>query len=66
MKLVVSLAVEESFRDSYYYLQPIHLFLAILRQGDNTALTILKNLGVDLAALEKEVRSRFLGTETSE
>jgi ATP-dependent Clp protease ATP-binding subunit ClpA len=65
MKTILFMAVDEAFRKRDFFIHPLHMFLALLRQGDNTALTILRNLGIDLKALEKDVRSRFLGAEPS-
>ena len=45
---IINFAREEAMRTGSYGISPDHLFLGILRQGDNTACTILKALDTDL------------------
>jgi ATP-dependent Clp protease ATP-binding subunit ClpA len=63
LKTVLWMTIDEAYHSRHFFLHPLHLFLALLRQGDNTALTILKNLGVDLNALEVAIRKEFPGSQ---
>ena len=52
---VITFSKEEALRLGHDYIGTEHLLLGILRDGDGTAIQILKDLGLDL----KQVRSKI-------
>lgn len=52
---VMQLANQEAQRLNHQYIGTEHVLLGLIDQGDNTGITALKNLGVDLPALREEV-----------
>ena len=60
---IVTYAREEAMRTGSYGIGPDHLFLGILRHGDNNACQALKGLEVDTAQLKKFIDSRVFTNE---
>ena len=52
---VITFSKEEALRLGHDYIGTEHLLLGILRDGDGTAIQILKDLGLDL----KQIRSKI-------
>ncbi len=57
VKEVISFSREEALRLGNDFIGTEHLLLGLIREGDNTAMRVLKNLEVDLYGLRKEVES---------
>ena len=55
VKEIISFSREEALRLGNEFIGTEHLLLGLIREGDNTAIKILKNLNVDLYELRKEV-----------
>ena len=55
VKEIISFSREEALRLGNDFIGTEHLLLGLIREGDNTAVKILKNLNVDLHELRKEV-----------
>jgi ATP-dependent Clp protease ATP-binding subunit ClpC len=55
VKEVISYSREEALRLGNDFIGTEHLLLGVIREGDNTAVKILKNMNVDLQELRKEV-----------
>ncbi len=55
MQEVLRLSREEALRLGHDYIGTEHLLLAILREGGGMAVRILRNLGVDLARLQRAI-----------
>ena len=52
---VMALANEEARRFNHEYIGTEHILLGLVLEGSSTGATVMKNLGVDLAALRAEV-----------
>ncbi len=59
IKEILNFSREEAIRLGNEYIGPEHVFLGILRDGDGIAVSILKNLLVDLTELKKEIDMEF-------
>jgi ATP-dependent Clp protease ATP-binding subunit ClpC len=57
MKEIISYSREEAERLGNDYIGTEHLLLGLLREGDNTALRILKSFKVDVTEMQKEIES---------
>jgi ATP-dependent Clp protease ATP-binding subunit ClpC len=55
VKEIISFSREEALRLGNDFIGTEHLLLGLIREGENTAIKILKNLNVDLYELRKEV-----------
>jgi ATP-dependent Clp protease ATP-binding subunit ClpC len=55
MKEIISFSREEAERLGNDYIGTEHLLLGLLREGDNTAIRILKSFKVDLGEIQKEI-----------
>src|SRR6476620_2864901 len=55
VKEIISFSREEALRLGNDFIGTEHLLLGLIREGDNTAIKILKQLNVDLYELRKEV-----------
>jgi ATP-dependent Clp protease ATP-binding subunit ClpC len=55
MKEIISFSRDEAERLGNDYIGTEHLLLALLREGDNTALRILKGFKVDIVEMQKEI-----------
>jgi ATP-dependent Clp protease ATP-binding subunit ClpC len=55
VKEIISFSREEALRLGNDFIGTEHLLLGVIREGDNTAVKILKNLNIDLYELRKEV-----------
>jgi ATP-dependent Clp protease ATP-binding subunit ClpC len=55
VKEIISFSREEALRLGNDFIGTEHLLLGVIREGENTAVKILKNLNVDLYELRKEV-----------
>ncbi len=60
---IIGYAREEALRTGSYGIGPDHLFLGIIRQGENKALATLTGLDVDTAQLKKFIDSRIFTSE---
>ena len=63
---VLSFSREEALRLGHNAIGPEHFLLGILREGQGSAVLILKALDVDLSALRKVVESSIVNNEKSE
>ncbi len=57
MKEIISYSRDEAERLGNDYIGTEHLLLGLLREGDNTALRILKSFKVDITEMQKEIES---------
>jgi Clp amino terminal domain, pathogenicity island component/TIR domain len=57
VKDVIAFSREEALRLENPYIAPEHFLLALIRQGNNTALQLLEDLNVDLADLKEELET---------
>ncbi len=55
VKEIISFSREEALRLGNDSIGTEHLLLGLIREGDNTAIKILKQLNVDLYELRKEI-----------
>ena len=55
VKEIISFSREEALRLGNDFIGTEHLLLGLIREGDNTAVRILKSFNVDLYELRKEV-----------
>jgi ATP-dependent Clp protease ATP-binding subunit ClpC len=55
MKEIISFSRDEAERLGNDYIGTEHLLLGLLREGDNTAIRILKSFKVDIAEMQKEI-----------
>ena len=59
---VISYSKEEALRLGHDYIDPCHLLLGLIREGDGQAIKTLISLGVDLGRLKKSVEDTIRGT----
>ena len=52
---VITFSKEEALRLGHDYIGTEHLLLGILRDGDGTAIQILKDLGLDLKQVRRQI-----------
>lgn len=64
VKEVISLAREEALRLGHDYIGTEHLLLGMIREGEGSAITILKKLGVTIEELKAEIERHSQGTAT--
>jgi ATP-dependent Clp protease ATP-binding subunit ClpC len=57
MKEIISFSRDEAERLGNDYIGTEHLLLGLLRDGDNTALRILKSFKVDIVEMQKEIET---------
>jgi ATP-dependent Clp protease ATP-binding subunit ClpC len=62
VKDVISYSREEALRLGHDYIGTEHLLLGLIREGDGMAIKILRELGVDTAALRRSVEDAVKGT----
>ena len=55
VKEIISFSREEALRLGNDFIGTEHLLLGLIREGDNTAVRILKSFNIDLYELRKEV-----------
>jgi ATP-dependent Clp protease ATP-binding subunit ClpC len=55
VKEIISFSREEALRLGNDFIGTEHLLLGLIREGDNTAIRILKTFNVDLYELRKEI-----------
>ena len=60
---IINYAREEAMRTGSYGIGPDHLFLGIIRHGENAACTALKGLGTELESMKKFIDSRIFTNE---
>lgn len=65
VKDVISYSREEALRLGHDYIGTEHLLLGLIREGDGMAIKILKELGVDTAALRRSVEDAVKGTSVT-
>lgn len=65
VKDVISYSKEEAIRLGHDYIDPCHLLLGLIREGDGQAIKTLKSLGVDLERLKKSIEDAIKGTATA-
>lgn len=61
VKDVISYSREEAIRLKHDYIGTEHLLLGLIREGDGTAIKLLKEAGVDMADLRKTIESAVRG-----
>jgi len=59
IKDVLTYSKEEAIRLGNSYIGPEHLFLGILREGNNSALDVLNGLGVNLSNIRKDIEKEI-------
>ena len=65
VKDVISYSREEALRLRHDYIGTEHLLLGLIREGDGVAIKILKNIGVDMAAVRQSVEEAVKGSSVS-
>jgi ATP-dependent Clp protease ATP-binding subunit ClpC len=65
VKEVIQYSREEAIRLGHDYIGTEHLLLGIIREGEGTAVTTLKNLEIDVIRLKKSIEDTIKGTATS-
>lgn len=65
VKDVIAFSREEALRLGHDYIGTEHLLLGLIREGDGTAIKILKTLGVDTARVRHSVEEAVKGTSTT-
>ncbi len=65
VKEVIQFSREEAIRLGHDYIGTEHLLLGIIREGEGTALTNLKNLDIDILRLKKSIEDTIRGTATT-
>jgi ATP-dependent Clp protease ATP-binding subunit ClpC len=66
MKEIISFSRDEAERLGNDYIGTEHLLLALLREGDNTALHILKSFKVDIIEMQKEIELAVKSDKSSQ
>ncbi|MBR1926454.1 MAG: ATP-dependent Clp protease ATP-binding subunit, partial [Bacteroidales bacterium] len=61
---IIRYAREEAMRTGSYGIGPDHLFLGMMRQGDNDACKVLSALGVDIDAFKRFIDSHIFTNES--
>lgn len=61
VKDVISYSREEAIRLKHDYIGTEHLLLGLIREGDGTAIKLLREAGVDMADLRKTIESAVRG-----
>jgi ATP-dependent Clp protease ATP-binding subunit ClpC len=64
VKEVISLSKEEALRLGHDYIGSEHLLLGIIREGEGTAVGLLKKMGVSLEELRETIERTTRGTAT--
>lgn len=64
VKEVIQFSREEAIRMGHDYIGTEHLLLGIIREGEGTALTTLKNLEIDVIRLKKAIEDTIKSTAT--
>ncbi len=62
VKDVISFSKEEALRLGHDYIDPCHLLLGLIREGDGQAIKTMISLGVDLSRLKKSIEDAIRGT----
>jgi len=65
VKDVISYSREEALRLRHDYIGTEHLLLGLIREGDGMAIKILKNIGIDTAALRQSVEEAVKSSAVS-
>lgn len=65
VKDVISYSREEALRLRHDYIGTEHLLLGLIREGDGVAIKILKNIGIDTAALRQSIEDAVKGSSVS-
>ena len=61
---IIRYAREEAMRTGSYGIGPDHLFLGMMRQGDNDACSVLAAMGVDIDAFKRFIDSHIFTNES--
>ena len=61
---IIRYAREEAMRTGSYGIGPDHLFLGMMRQGDNDACKVISALGVDIDAFKRFIDSHIFTNES--
>ena len=61
---IIRYAREEAMRTGSYGIGPDHLFLGMMRQGDNEACKVLINMGVDIDEFKRFIDSHIFTNES--
>jgi ATP-dependent Clp protease ATP-binding subunit ClpC len=62
-KRLLELSLLEARNLTHNYISPEHILLALIRESEGVAYTILSNLGADIEKLRKEVLDNFSGEQ---
>ncbi|MCY4780319.1 ATP-dependent Clp protease ATP-binding subunit [Sphingobacterium sp. UT-1RO-CII-1] len=65
VKDVISYSREEALRLRHDYIGTEHLLLGLIREGDGVAIKILKNMGIDIAAIRQSIEEAVKGSSIS-
>jgi ATP-dependent Clp protease ATP-binding subunit ClpC len=66
VKEVISLSREEALRLGHEYIGTEHLLLAMIREGEGVAITLLKKLGIAMDELRTSIENAVQGTATGQ
>ena len=64
-KRLLELSLLEASNLNHNYISPEHILLALIRESEGVAFTILKNLGADIEKVRKEIIENISGEGTS-
>ncbi|MCL8000717.1 hypothetical protein M8994_21240, partial [Brucella sp. 21LCYQ03] len=65
VKDVISYSREEALRLRHDYIGTEHLLLGLIREGDGVAIHVLKNIGLDMAAVRESIEEAVKGSSMS-
>lgn len=65
VKDVISYSREEALRLRHDYIGTEHLLLGLIREGDGVAIKIVKNMGIDIAAIRQSIEEAVKGSSIS-
>ncbi|WP_166335988.1 ATP-dependent Clp protease ATP-binding subunit [Sphingobacterium chungjuense] len=65
VKDVISYSREEALRLRHDYIGTEHLLLGLIREGDGVAIHVLKNIGLDMAAVRESIEDAVKGSSMS-
>ena len=63
LTIILSFAREEAMRTGSYGISPDHLMLGMLRQGDNEAVQILRDLGIEIQDMKRSIDEQIFTNE---
>lgn len=65
VKDVISYSREEALRLRHDYIGTEHLLLGLIREGDGVAISVLKNIGLDMGAVRASIEEAVKGSSMS-